>query len=377
MGAAITGWASALPPRIVTNDDFAARLDTSDAWISERTGIRSRHMGGTTSGLAVEAGREALRRAGCDPAEIQLLVLATTTPDKAVPATSSVVHHELGLRGGAFDVNAACAGFVYALVVADAMLAAISAPTLVIGADTLSRITDQDDRSTAVLFADGAGAVVLEPRPGPDLLVASALGVDGSATPLLYADNGGFMQMDGREVFRRAVRVNVDSIGRVLATAGLTTKDIALFVPHQANLRIIEAVNQRIDFPTERTAIVLGHTGNTSSASVPIALAEAAGAGRISDGDYVLLSGFGAGMTWASAVIRWGAPARPARCATPRRRAAGSSSGRAARAGSGSRAPGASSAPATESRSPFAAPRRRTSRLPGRPGVRGTPRSCR
>ena len=307
MGAAITGWGRVLPPKIVTNDDFAGRLETTDAWITERTGIRSRHMGGTTSGLAVEAGRAALQRAGRDPSEVTMLVLATTTPDKMVPATSSVVHDQLGLAGAAFDLNAACAGFVYAVVVADSLVQAGTERVLVIGADTLSRITDQDDRSTAVLFADGAGAVLIESRPGPNLVLATDLGVDGSATPLLYADHGGFMTMDGREVFRRAVRINVESINRVLDRAGLTTKDIALFVPHQANVRIIDAVNQRIGFPTERTAIVLGHTGNTSSASVPLALAEAADAGRLQDGDLVLLSGFGAGMTWASAVLRWGA----------------------------------------------------------------------
>ncbi len=313
MGASITGWGRALPPRVVTNDDFALRLDTSDSWIAERTGIRSRHMGGTTSGLAVEAGRAALARAGCAPGDVDLLVLATTTPDKMVPATSSTVHHQLGLSGGAFDINAACAGFVYALVLGDALLAAGTRRALVIGSDTLSRITDQDDRSTAVLFADGAGAVLLEAGSGPDLLLASDLGVDGSATPLLYAEHGGYMTMDGKEVFRRAVRVNVESIERVLTKARLTVKDIALFVPHQANVRIIEAVNQRINFPAERTALVLEHTGNTSSASVPLALSEAADAGRIGEGDLVLLSGFGAGMTWASAIVRWGRPAASSR----------------------------------------------------------------
>jgi len=306
MGATITGWSAALPDKVVTNADFAARLDTSDEWIVARTGIRERRTGGTTSGLAVEAGRKALAVAGRQPADIDLLVLATTTPDQTVPATSSIVHHELGLAGGAFDLNAACAGFVYGLVTANALLGAGHRRALVIGSDTLSRVTDQDDRGTAILFADGAGAIVIEAGEGPDLVLGSDLGVDGSAAPILYCDYGGKMYMEGREVFRRAVRVTVDSALRALERAGVKADEIALFVPHQANIRIIEAVNQRIGFDLERTANVLERTGNTSSASIPLALADAADAGRLNDGDLVLFAGFGAGMTWASAVVRWG-----------------------------------------------------------------------
>ena len=312
MGNMISGWGAALPEKVVTNDDFAARLDTSDAWISERTGIRERRMGGTTGGLALEAGRQALARAGVAPGAVDLLVLSTTTPDQMVPATSSRLHHELGLSGAAFDLNAACAGFVYALVTADALLRlGVSGPrALVVGADTLSRITDQDERGTAVLFADGAGAVLLEAGADDELVVAHDLGVDGSADRLIYADHGGYMVMEGREVYRRAVRVVVESVERVLAAAGLKAGELALFVPHQANLRIIEAVAQRLGIPMERAAVVLDRTGNTSSASIPLALAEAADAGRLRPGDFVLLSGFGAGMTWASAIVRWTAPPR-------------------------------------------------------------------
>ena len=306
MGAAITGWGSALPDTVVTNADFAARMDTSDAWIVERTGIRERRMGGTTGGLALEAGRAALARAGVAGADVDLLVLATTTPDRMIPASSSWVHHELGLSGGAFDLNAACAGFAYALVTANALIGAGAKRVLLIGAETLSRVTDFEDRSTAILFGDGAAAVLVESRPGHDLVLAADLGVDGSLTPLLYAEHGGKIHMEGREVFRRAVRAEIDSIEKVLATAEITAKDLKLFVPHQANIRIIEAVNERLGFKMENTAIVLDRTGNTSAASIPLALCEAAEDGRLEEGDLVLLSGFGAGMTWASVIVRWG-----------------------------------------------------------------------
>ena len=311
-GAAITGWGAALPDKIVTNADFEARLDTSDAWIVERTGIRERRYGGTTGGLATDACREALNSAGRLPDEVDLLVLSTTTPDKTVPATSSRVHADLGLSGAAFDLNAACAGFVYALVVGHAMLGAGHRRVLVAGADTLTRITDQEDRGTAVLFADGAGAIVIEAVEGHEMLLGSDLGLDGSLTSLLYCDHGGYMSMDGKEVFRRAVRVTVDSAHRAMERAGIGPEDIALFVPHQANLRIVDAVNQRLGLDRERSALVLDKTGNTSSASIPLALADAADAGRLADGDLILFSGFGAGMTWASAVVRWGRGAGPA-----------------------------------------------------------------
>ena len=243
--------------------------------------------------------------------EIDLLVLATTTPDQAVPATSSWVHNELGCRGAAFDLNAACAGFVYGLVTAVALLDAGHDRALVVGSDTLSQITDQNDRSTAVLFADGAGALVVEATEGEPLIVAHDLGLDGSLTRILYCDRGSFIVMEGRELFRRAVRATVESAERVLKQADITVEDIALFVPHQANLRIIDAVGQRLGIDPARYAISLDHTGNTSAASCAIALAEAANAGRLADGDLILFSGFGAGMTWASAIVRWGGAPMP------------------------------------------------------------------
>ena len=305
-GARITGWGIAVPDKVVTNSDLSARLDTSDEWITERTGIKERRVGGTTSGLAIEAGRAALAVAGVDPADVDSLVLCTTTPDGIVPGTSATVQQGLGIGGGAFDLNAACSGFVYGLVVANGLLLGGAQRVLLIGSETLSRITDWDDRSMAVLVGDGAGSVVLERTDGPGQLLGWHWGADGSLRHLLKCDHGGFMSMNGKEIFRHAVRAVIDSSLIALQRAGLTPDDVDLFVPHQANARIIEAVNHRLGFPMDKTALVLDHTGNTSAASIPLALCEAADAGRLKDGDLVLLSGFGAGMTWASAVIRWG-----------------------------------------------------------------------
>jgi 3-oxoacyl-[acyl-carrier-protein] synthase-3 len=216
------------------------------------------------------------------------------------------VQRELGLRCGAFDVNAACSGFVYALVNAHGLIAMGAERVLVIGTDTLSRITDWSDRNTAVLFADGSGAVVLEATDGPGQMLGWDLDADGSAEDLLYAPVGGFIHMDGKEVFRRAVRIMVDSGEKSMKAAGITADDLALVVPHQANIRIIEAACNRLGVPMERAVTVLHRTGNTSSASIPVALADALDTGRINPGDKVLLVGFGAGMTAASAVLEWG-----------------------------------------------------------------------
>jgi len=305
-GAIITGWGSALPPRVVTNADLMRTLDTSDEWIKERSGISERHVGGTTSELSVESGRQALRMAGLDPSEIDALVLSTTTPDRTVPATSATVQNALGLKCGAFDVNAACSGFVYALTVAHGLIAVGARKILVIGTDTLSRITDWNDRNTAVLFADGSGAVVLEAVDGPGQLLALDIDADGSAEDLLYCELGGTIHMEGKEVFRRAVRIMVDSGQKSLEAAGVSAEEVALVVPHQANIRIIQAACERLGIPIERAATVLHYTGNTSSASIPLALVDALNAGRLKNGDNVLLVGFGAGMTAASAVLRWG-----------------------------------------------------------------------
>ena len=303
-----TGWGRALPDKIVTNSDLAKTIDTSDEWIRERTGIERRHIGGTTASLSIESGRKAMEMAGVDPSTIDALILATTTPDRTVPATSATVQHGLGLRCGAFDVNAACSGFVYGLVTAHGLIAIGMKKILVIGTDTLSRITDWSDRNTAILFADGSGAAVVEAVDGPGQLLGWDIDADGSLEDLLYAEIGGTLHMEGKEVFRRAVRIMVDSAQKSLKAAGLTTSDVTLVAPHQANLRIIEAACKRLDIPMSKAAWVGNETGNTSSASIPLALFDAADNNRLKTGDIVLLVGFGAGMTAASAVIKWKQP---------------------------------------------------------------------
>lgn len=302
--AMVLGVGSALPDRVVPNSHFEAYLDTTDEWIRERTGISTRHFGESNSELAIAAARAALADAGVDPAEVALCVLATTTPDRIIPSTSSVVQNELGLRCGAFDVNAACAGFVYAYAIAASMTADLG-PILVIGSEVLTRVTDQKDRQTAVLMGDGAGAVVVGAGEGGRGQLWFDLGTDGSLASLLQAEHGGYMKMNGREVFRHAVRACVDSSRRVLDAAGACVRDVAVFVPHQANLRIISAVSQRLGIDPERVAVTIDSTGNTSAASIPIALDRAVRAGRIAEGDLILMSGFGAGMTWGSILLRW------------------------------------------------------------------------
>jgi len=305
-GGVITGWGIAVPEKVVTNEDLSARLDTSDAWIKERTGISQRHIGSTTSELATLAGRQAIERAGLTPADIDLLVLATTTPDATVPGTSATVQDALGVAGGAVDLNAACSGFVYALVAAHGFVLAGARRVLVIGSDTLSRITDWDDRTLAVIVGDGAGAVVVEATDGPGELLAWDLGADGSLRHLLKCDHGGYLYMNGREIFRHAVRAVVDSSLAALRRAGLEPADVDVFVPHQANARIITAARERLGIPEERSVVTIDRYGNTSSASVPLALADGLATGLVRDGACILLTGFGGGMTWASAVLRWG-----------------------------------------------------------------------
>ncbi len=322
-GAAITGWGTALPERVVTNDELASLFPTTDEWIVDRSGIRSRHTAtgpfmaeqppvhpedglGTTASLAVAAGRQALARAGLDASDIGLLVLCTTTPDQTIPASSAAVSSALGIAGGAMDLNAACAGFTYGLVTVAGLLAVGVERILLIGSETLTRATNWSDRTNAFLFGDGAGAVVVEAVPGEGSLLGWDLGVDGSLVSLLFADHGSGMAMRGQEVFRKAVRVTVDSARLSLERAKITIDDIALFVPHQANIRIMDAAASRLGLAPERVAAVIDRTGNTSSASIPLALVDAIEAGRVVDGDLLLLAGFGAGMTWASAVWRWG-----------------------------------------------------------------------
>jgi 3-oxoacyl-[acyl-carrier-protein] synthase-3 len=304
-GGVISGWGTALPEKVLTNHELAEMMETSDEWIVTRTGIHERRIGGSTIGLSVESGRQALEMAGLDPARVDAVVLATTTPDKQW-GNAAAVQNELGLRCGAFDVNAACSGFVYGVVCAHGLIAMGADRVLVIGTDTLSRITDWDDRGTAPLFADGSGAVVIESVDGPGQLLGWDLDADGSLLSILQAEVGGFIRMEGKEVFRRAVRIMVDSAEKSMAHAGIAADDVALIVPHQANIRIIDAACERLGIPMDRAAVVLDRTGNTSSASIPLALADALDNGRVANGDLVLFVGFGGGMTAASCVLRWG-----------------------------------------------------------------------
>lgn len=307
-GAVITGWGAALPDTVLTNVDLEAMMDTSDEWIRERTGIHQRHVGSNTAELSTLSGRAALEMSGVDPARIDNLILATTTPDRHVPATASTVQEALGLSCGAFDLNAACSGWVYGLVVAQGLIAMGAEKILVIGTDTLDKITDYHDRNTGILFGNGSGATVVEAVDGPGQLLAWDLDSVGEAESALFCERGGFLEMEGREVFRRAVRIMVDSAEKSFEAAGVTADDIAFVVPHQANIRIISAAMERLGLSLDRAVVNLHRTGNTSSASVPMALAEALDDGRINDGDLVLFVGFGAGMTAASAVVRWTDP---------------------------------------------------------------------
>ena len=310
-GATITGWGTALPDTIVTNHDLEKLMDTNDEWIVERTGIRSRYWGDEgAAALAARACANAIEAAGLIPADIDLLLLATCSPEYVLPGSSAMVQHELGLTCGAIDLNAACSGFVYSLVMAHGMTQMGHERILVVGTEQLSSIIDKHDRGTAILFGDGAGAVVLQAGDGPGHLLGYDLGVDGSAVNALYAKHGEFCQMDGREVFRRAVRAMVDSANRALARSGLTIDDIDWVVPHQANMRIIQAAVDRLGWPLDRTSTNVERVGNTSAASIPLALVSELDRGNIVPGDNVLLCGFGAGMTWASAVLRWGGVSR-------------------------------------------------------------------
>jgi len=346
----VAGWGSALPERRVTNDELAAVLDTSDEWITARTGIKERRVSGpseSTGPLALAAARQALARAGLRGDQIDLVVVCTTTPEQPMPSTAAQLAAQLGSSAGAFDLNAACAGFVYGLVVAGSMLQAGTARrVLLVGADTLTRAVDWQDRGTAVLFGDGAAALVLVGDPtgraghvthaahaagtpgGPvvvtdDLpggLLASDLVDDPEGVELLTIAAGGsgrpttadtlaagdhFLRMDGREVFRRAVRAVTDSVLRTLDRAGCTPADVDLFVPHQANARIIDAVVNRVGLPASTAVQTVDRHGNTSAASVPLALGEVADTGRLRDGSLVLTSGFGAGLTVGTSLLRW------------------------------------------------------------------------
>ena len=316
----IRGTGSALPRRCVANAELAAEVDTSDEWIVERTGIRQRYIAGegeTTATLAADAARAALEAAGIEAASIDLIVLATATPDHTFPATATQVQALLGCkRGGvAFDVSAVCSGFLYALTTADALLRTGAARrALVIGAETFSRILDWEDRTTCVLFGDGAGAVVLEAQDvaadGPGIL-ASRLHADGTHKELLYVDGGpsttgevGKLRMKGREVFRHAVVNLAEVLGEVLDDAGMTPADIDWVVPHQANARILDATARKLGLPPEKIILTVDRHANTSAASVPLALDVAVRDGRIRPGDRVMFEAMGGGFTWGASLAR-------------------------------------------------------------------------
>jgi 3-oxoacyl-[acyl-carrier-protein] synthase-3 len=305
-GLRISGVGSALPEKVLTNADLTAWMDTSDEWIRERTGIGERRIGGSTSGLSTEAAQRALAAAGVEASEIDQIILATTSPDHICPGTAPAVARELGILAGAFDLQAACSGWVYGLVVANGLLLQGMDKILVIGAETLDRITDYHDRGTGILFGNGAGAAVVErDESGAGQLLAWDMGSNGNYVHILYADHGDVLQMDGKEVFRQAVTVMQRSANAAMEKAGLTADDIDLVIPHQANIRIVEAAWKRLGFSLDKTVMVLERTGNTSAASIPLSLDHAIATGRMEPGATVMFLGFGAGMTWACAIVRW------------------------------------------------------------------------
>ena len=304
MGIRFAGWGVGLGERVVTNDDLSTSLDTSDEWISERTGIRERRIGGSASELGLVAARAALADAGINAEDIDLVLLSTTTGDRLIPGTAPTIAAALGIKCGALDLNAACSGFMYGVAVARGMIATGSRRVLLIGAENLTRWVDWDDRATAVLFGDGAGAVVIE-ASDDDAVLSLNLGADGTLADLIRCDHGGYIWMDGREVFRRAVRVVVDSSERALAEAGITIDQVDLLLAHQANLRILHAVADRLGLPHEKIVVSLDKYGNTSSASIPLAVDQARNNHQLETGKIALMTGFGGGMTWASAVVRW------------------------------------------------------------------------
>jgi len=323
--AVITGWGFYAPSKVLTNFDLEKIVDTTDQWITERTGIKERRIasdGENTSSMSTRAAKIALERARLRPSEVELIIVGTCSPDYLFPATACLVQDALGAeKAGAFDVEAACTSFVAALAIANGMiLGGAVRNAVVIGAETLSRLLDWTDRGTCVVFGDGAGAVVLEASNASVGIESTVLHSDGSKGELLYVAAGAtripatretvekgqhFIRMQGGEVFKLAVKSMADAAEEALVDAGLTLEDIVLMVPHQANLRIIEGVAKRLRFPMEKVVVNLQRYGNTSAASIPIALAEAAEQGRLRRGDKVLLVAFGGGFTWGAAVLEW------------------------------------------------------------------------
>jgi 3-oxoacyl-[acyl-carrier-protein] synthase-3 len=313
----ILGVGSALPSRRVDNEELAKTVDTSDQWIVERTGIRSRYVAGegeTTASLAVDASRKALEHAGFAATDIDLIVLATATPDQTFPSSATKVQATLGINDCiAFDVHAVCTGFLYALTVADSMLRSGNAhKALVIGSETFSRILDWEDRATCVLFGDGAGALVLAAEDGDRGILATKLHADGRHNDLLFVDGGpsttgtvGKLRMKGREVFRHAVVNLADVLNEVLEEAGLSSADVDWVVPHQANARILDATARKLGLPAEKVVVTVDQHANTSAASVPLAFDAAVKDGRIQRGDLVVLEAMGGGFTWGAAALRY------------------------------------------------------------------------
>jgi 3-oxoacyl-[acyl-carrier-protein] synthase III len=325
VAVSITGLGVKVPDRVVTNDDLKQYVDTSDEWIRERTGIRERRMASkdeALSDIALPASRDALAQAGVEGKDIDLLIVATVTPDMSFPSTGAILADKLGaVDAAAYDLSAGCTGFMYALAQAYGMLVGgLAKRALVVGGDLLSRILDWEDRSTLVLFGDGAGAVVMEAVPEQGFL-GFELGADGAGGESLWLPGSGsrifddpdrFVKMNGREVFKFATRILVKSAQDVMERCGVTIDDVDVYVPHQANLRIIDHATRKLGVPSEKVVINVDRYGNTSSGSIPLALADAAQDGRLQPGKLVLMTGMGAGLTWGSALIRWTKEMNPA-----------------------------------------------------------------
>jgi len=324
-GARMTGIGHYLPERVLTNFDLEKMVDTTDEWIVTRSGIRERHIASedqASSDLAFEASKRALDAAGVDPGDLDLIIVGTVTPDMLFPSTACVLQDKLGAkRAAAFDVTAACSGFIYGLSIGHSLIThGKNEKVLVVGVETLSRIIDYEDRTTCVLFGDGAGAAALEPCAVGEGILSSFMQSDGSYSELLYLPAGGsrrplneerlrnreqYVKMKGNDLFKNAVRAMVDASRTVLKEADLTTKDIDFLIPHQANIRIIEGVRRRLKLPKEKVIVNIDHVGNTSAASIPIAMSEAVERGEIVPGDKVLMVGFGGGLTWGAVLLEF------------------------------------------------------------------------
>ena len=311
MNAGILGIGRYLPENIVTNKDFEAKIDTSDEWIRTRTGIEERRIASdefNSSHMAYEAAKQALANADVKAEDLDLILVATVTPDRAFPSVACIIQEQLGAKkAAAMDISAACAGFMYGMVTAEQFIKNnVYKSILVVGVEKLSKITDFSDRNTAVLFGDGAGAVVMGPVPDGKGILAFELGADGTGGKYLYNNDEQHIVMNGREVFKFAVRQMGESCVKVLEKAGLEKEDVNFLIPHQANIRIMESARERLELPIEKMSKVVHKYGNTSSSSIPIALVEELEAGRIKDNDLIVMVGFGGGLTWGAIALKWG-----------------------------------------------------------------------